>query len=88
MTDESEAPLAGAETFDERRWAKWAKGRAERGLNPSDPFEGDPAEEARAELVDLANYLDQLHAQRRIGDEERYRAHATLIEWDGWLSRA
>lgn len=88
MTEEAEAPLAGAETFDERRKLKWARGRAERGLSPTDPFDGDPAAEAREELVDLANYLDQLHAQRRIGDEERYRAHAMLIEWDGWLARA
>ena len=74
--------------FDARRRSKWARGRAERGLSPDAPFIGDPATEARDELVDLANYIDQLHHQGRIGEEERYRAHSVLIEWDGWLARA
>lgn len=74
--------------FDERRRRKWARGRAERGLPADAPFDGDPAAEAREELVDLANYVDELHAQGRIGEEERYRAHSVLIEWDGWLARA
>lgn len=74
--------------FDARRRRKWARGRAERGLSPDAPFDGDPAAEAREELVDLANYIDELHARGRIGEEERYRAHSVLIEWDGWLARA
>lgn len=74
--------------FDQRRRRKWRKGRAERGLAPDAPFDGDPAIEARDELIDLANYIDELWGQGRIGEEERYRAHSVLIEWDGWLERA
>lgn len=74
--------------FDQRRQQKWRRGRAERGLAPNAPFDGDPAAEARDELVDLANYIDELHFQGRIGEEERYRAHSVLIEWDSWLGRA
>jgi hypothetical protein len=86
--EDVEAPLAGAATFDERRLAKWMRGRAERGLPHDAPFIGDPAAEAREELVDLANYVNELHAQGRIGEEELLRAFSTIVEFDGWLARA
>ncbi len=36
---------------------RWKAGRAERGLSPEAPFEGEPLEEAYEEALDLVNYL-------------------------------
>lgn len=52
--------------FDERRRAKWAAGRAERGLSPDAPFDGNPVHEALGETPDLANYIEQAIHEGRI----------------------
>lgn len=67
-------------TFDERRKRKWAKGRAERGLENDAPFDGDAAAELQAEMLDAANYADQLLAEGDIGEPEADRLHAMAFD--------
>lgn len=59
--------------FDARRRRKWARGRAERGLSPDAPFDGNPCVEGQDECVDLANYVEQAirdgRVPERVGDE-------------------
>lgn len=81
-TTEEAAPLPGADEFDVRRWRKWARGRAERGLPHDAPFDGDPAQEGRQECEDLANYADELHHQGRIDEAVRYRLTSMAREID------
>lgn len=75
--------------FDDRRRAKWIAGRKERGL-PLDTgtFDGDPAAEAREELLDLANYAETLHAQGRIDANEWHRIYMLALDLDICFARA
>ena len=80
QTEDAEAPLAGAETFDERRKWKWIDGRAERGLDANAPFLGNPAEELQNEALDIPNYAEVLLNDGDIGLAEAERLHAMSID--------
>ena len=58
------------DAFDHARERKWLFGRAERGLEKDDPFQGNPLEELLQEFEDSANYLEEALRQGLICDEE------------------
>jgi hypothetical protein len=66
--------------FDERRRKKWRKGRRERGLADSDPFDGDPAAELQDETLDIPNYAEELLSRGEIGQQEAERLHAMSLD--------
>jgi hypothetical protein len=72
--------------FDERRRAKWAAGRAERGLTPNDPFQGNPVLEALGETPDLANYVEQSVHEGRIPEDVGRELIAQVASMDMVIS--
>jgi hypothetical protein len=79
-----ESDPAKAKSFDERRRAKWQRGRGERGLFPGEPFDGDAAEEMQEELLDLVNYAEQAYVEGRISEEAFAHAREVSIQLDEW----
>lgn len=66
--------------FDKRRRQKWVAGRRERGLDASGAFLGDPAAELQEEMMDVANYADQLCADGDMSQQEADRYFALARE--------
>lgn len=66
--------------FDERRRAKWRRGRRERGLDDDAPFDGDPARELQDETLDIPNYAEELLRRGDIGRAEAERLHAMSLD--------
>jgi hypothetical protein len=68
--------------FDAARERKWLFGRAERGLEEDDPFEGNPLSELLQEFEDSANYLEEALRQKLItGEEARYGISRARESW-------
>lgn len=57
---------------------RWSLGRAERGLELGDPFEGDPVHEFTEEILDAANYLNVMIDQGIISEQVGYEARKQI----------
>ena len=66
--------------FDERRRAKWRRGRRERGLDDDAPFDGDPARELQDETLDIPNYAEELLRRGDIGEAEAQRLYDMSLD--------
>jgi hypothetical protein len=73
------------EEFHRRKRAAWRAGLAEYGRSANEPFRGDAAQEAAAEVVDFSNYVDQLALEGRISEEERGEIEADTLSKYVWL---
>lgn len=73
------------EEFQQRKRAAWSAGLSEYGREAHEPFRGDAADEAAAEVVDFSNYVDQLALEGRISEEERGEIEADTLAKYAWL---
>lgn len=73
------------EEFWQRKRSAWSAGLLEYGREPHEPFRGDAADEAAAEVVDFSNYVDQLALEGRISEEERAEIEADTLAKYLWL---
>lgn len=73
------------EEFQRRKRSAWSAGLAEYGREAHEPFLGDAADEAAAEVVDFSNYVDQLALEGRISEEERVEIEADTLAKYLWL---
>jgi len=74
--------------FFERAQERWVAGKRERGLPLDSAFQGDPRIEFQEEMLDGANYADEMWRRGMIQDEVRLRVKGMLRELYDMAERA